>query len=134
MVDEPQTGSTQKELSLDDYADMLFPVPQNQPDADESFQITTKQVIDIEIKMYLENPPDKTIDPFEWWRNNITRFPKLGLLAQKYLCSPPSSVNSERLFSIGGNIMTARRSRLKPENGEMLMYLAHNLRALNFDN
>ena len=52
-------------------------------------------------------------------------------LAYKYLCSPPSTVESERLFSIGGNIYTPHRNRLSPDYGQKLMFLNYNLRLLD---
>ena len=55
-------------------------------------------------------------------------FPCLSEMAQKYLSCPPSSVESERLFSIGGNIITSKRNRLGADNSEKLMFLNYNLR------
>src|ERR1700755_3399824 len=39
-------------------------------------------------------------DPLLWWKKNQETLPILGNLASKYLSAPPSSVESERLFSI----------------------------------
>ena len=75
----------------------------------------------------------RDIDALIWWRENRTGFPELEKLANKMLCSPPSSVESERLFSIGGNVYTSHRSRLTPETGERLMFLNFNLRMFNFN-
>ena len=70
----------------------------------------------------------KQENPFNWWKENQKIFPCLSIVAQKYLCCPPSSVESERVFSVGGNIYTAKRNRLKPEMGEKLIFLNYNLR------
>ena len=82
-----------------------------------------------EIEMYkkIENLP-KNENPFNWWKGNQKIFPRLSILAQKYLSCPPSSVESERVFLVGGNIYTARRSRLRAELGEKLIFLNYNLR------
>ena len=57
----------------------------------------------------------------------------LAKLAKRLLSAPPSSVESERLFSIGGNIYTPKRNRLTAEHGERLMFMNFNLRAFNFN-
>ena len=57
--------------------------------------------------------------------------PKLAYLASKFLSSPPSFVESERLFSIGGMTYTPRRSRLKPQHGEQIITLGFNLKTYN---
>ena len=63
---------------------------------------------------------------------NSTRLPMLAKLAKRLLSAPSSSVESERLFSIGGNIYTPKINRLTAEHGEMLMFLYFNLRAFDF--
>ena len=47
------------------------------------------------------------------------------------MSAPPSSVESERLFSIGGMTYTPRRSNLLPETGEKLIKLCFNLKTYN---
>ncbi|KAI4455847.1 zinc finger bed domain-containing protein 4 [Holotrichia oblita] len=37
-------------------------------------------------------------DPFEWWRQNYSRFPEMAHIAKRYLFCPASTVYSERLF------------------------------------
>jgi len=48
----------------------------------------------------------------------VSRFPHLTALAKKYLAPLPSSVASERLFSMVGDVLTDNRSRLLPERAE----------------
>jgi hypothetical protein len=61
--------------------------------------------------------------PFLWWKNLQAELPLLSKLALKYLSAPASSVGSERIFNIGGNLYEPTRNRLCPENGETLMFL-----------
>ena len=70
--------------------------------------------------------------PLAWWAANKNNFKQLAPIAQKYLSCPPSSVESERLFSCGGQVYSPRRNRLAPETREMLMFLQYNLRIHNF--
>ena len=60
--------------------------------------------------------------PFNWWKNKVN-FPCLTEMAIKFLSCPPSSVESECLFSIGGNIITNLRSSLKADTSEKLIFL-----------
>ena len=61
-------------------------------------------------------------DPLEWWRKNNEQFPTLSKLTKKLFCIPATSVPSERVFSIVGNIVTKKRASLKPENVDMLIF------------
>ena len=92
------------------------------------------QSVKEEMKLYenMEMLPTEE-NPFMWWHENRTRFPILSLLASKYLSAPPSSVESERIFSVGGNINTPKRNRLSPDMSETLIFLHHNLRVFEFD-
>ena len=76
-----------------------------------------------EIKSYKELkriPMDE--DPLKWWMMNAINFPYLRTVAARYLSSPSSSIESERVFSIGGNIVTKDRSRLTADNTEKLIF------------
>ena len=72
---------------------------------------------------------DKNGDP---WESQVSKFPKLSNLALKYLSWPPSSVEGERLFSIGGNANTPHRNRLTAAHGEILAFLNYNLSQLTY--
>lgn len=86
-----------------------------------------------EIEQYCSRPiQGRDSDPLKWWKTNKSDFPELAVVANKMLCSSPSSVESERLFSIGGNVYTPHRNRLTTETGEKLMLLNFNLRVFNF--
>ena len=55
--------------------------------------------IEKEIKWYSSLPvaQDKNHDVLAWWSKLATTFPRLALLARKYLCGTANSVPSERL-------------------------------------
>nr|XP_054758013.1 E3 SUMO-protein ligase ZBED1-like [Lytechinus pictus] len=71
--------------------------------------------------------------PLTWWKSNENRFPSVAKQARKYLGIPATSVPSERVFSSAGNIVTAKRSCLKAENVNMLIFLSKNLRGHPFE-
>lgn len=62
--------------------------------------------LDGELQQYLSEPViDRRMGkPLEWWKQNEKRFPILAPLSRKFLCPPPSSVPSERVFSEVGAI------------------------------
>ena len=60
--------------------------------------------------------------PLEWWRYHEHSYPKLSHVAKKYLGVVATSVPSEQLFSTAGNVVTAKRSALDPDNVEKLVF------------
>jgi hypothetical protein len=72
----------------------------------------------------------RTDDPIKWWKQNIGNFQPLKNLVLKFLSCPPSSVESERLFSAAGSVCTETRNRLLPENADMLFFIMKNKKLL----
>ncbi|KAL2093736.1 hypothetical protein ACEWY4_011048 [Coilia grayii] len=67
-------------------------------------------------------------DPLLWWKSNgVRRFPLMLRVAQKYLCVCATSSPSERVFSTAGKVVNPQRALLKPEKGNMLVFLAKNI-------
>ena len=62
-----------------------------------------------------------------WWKINESMFPRLAKIARTILAIPSSSAKSERVFSTGGNIVTAKRCRLGPRRVEQLIVIRENL-------
>ncbi|XP_056144388.1 zinc finger BED domain-containing protein 4-like [Lampris incognitus] len=90
--------------------------------------------VEDELHLYLKEPviDRRKGDPLQWWRQNDGRFKLLAKQARKFLCAPPSSVPSERIFSEVSAIYESKRSRLTGEHAE-LCFLHHNLVLLNWD-
>ncbi len=78
-----------------------------------------------EVNRYFSDPlgDHGTLD---WWKGRAEAYPRLAALAKKYLSCPASSVPSERIFSLAGNIVSKKRASLKPENVDMLIFLKKN--------
>jgi hypothetical protein len=64
----------------------------------------------------------RSTNVLEWWHSKEQDFPLLSKVAKKYLCIQVSSTSSERVFSTGGNTVTAKRTKLDPTNVHMIVY------------
>lgn len=89
---------------------------------------TPLEEIKSELHRYLlEEPLDLESDPLKWWHQHHTTYPHLA----KFLCSVWSlvatSVSSEQVFSVAGNVVSEKRSRLLPENVDRLVFLFENM-------
>ena len=93
-----------------------------------------EQIIRTTLQSYLMSPViTENADPLLWWRQNKDRFQQLAPLARKLLSIPPGSVDSERLFSVAGDIVTDKRTSLACEKAEQLIRSHYNLRILQFN-
>ena len=80
-----------------------------------------------EVSKYLQLPEiPLDSNPLVWWNEKKDKFPVLGCLAQKYLAVSATSTASERLFSDVGNLLTNKRTRMKPELFKKIMFLKRN--------
>ncbi|XP_053573689.1 E3 SUMO-protein ligase ZBED1-like [Bombina bombina] len=81
-----------------------------------------------EIEKYCKAPSlPLTEDPLNWWHVHEVIFPLLSHLSKRYLCIPGTSVSAERVFSTARDVVTAKRSTLKPELVDQLVFLQKNL-------
>ena len=94
----------------------------------ENSSLSPKEKISRELERYLQTPQLDTDDnPLLWWKGNQQMFPVLALMAKKFLCICASSSASECTFSTSGNIVTSKRTCLKPAKINMLTFLSKNL-------
>lgn len=85
-----------------------------------------------QLTSYMNEPRvPRSTDIFQYWK--CSQYPLVEVAANKYLSAPPSSVASEQLFSSAGQVYADRRSSLKGENAERLLFLAYNIRLFNFN-
>lgn len=90
--------------------------------------LTDEQDVEAELNSYLLAPEaDSEINPLAWWKTHFTTYPRVSLLAKRYLCIPATSSPSERAFSTSGNIVSCHRAALKPDVVDRLVFLAKNL-------
>lgn len=75
---------------------------------------------------YLEDDNDKKHLVELFWRDNKNTFPLLCNLARKRLHIPASSGSSERVFSDAGRIYESRKTNLKPNVLDDLLFIRDN--------
>lgn len=68
---------------------------------------------------------------FSYWDSSPHQL--LRPVVNKYLSAPPTSVASEQLFSLAGQLYADRRANLLGENAEKLLFLALNIKLFNFE-
>ena len=65
--------------------------------------------------------------PLMWWKMREDQYPLMANLARRYFSIPATSVCSEEIFSVAGNVLSENRNRLLPENVDKLVFLHENL-------
>lgn len=87
-----------------------------------------------ELSSYLMSRREKSqTDIIDWWGANSYSFPKLAHLARRLLPIQATSVASERVFSISGDVDTKERNRLSDENVENIVLFKSWLKFLNVE-
>ncbi len=94
-----------------------------------SSSIVCTDTSQIDIRNYLSLPcQPRQKNPFEWWVEEGKKlFPSMYPIAMKYLSIPATSVPSERVFSVAGEIISKKRISIAPENAKMLIFLHGNV-------
>jgi hypothetical protein len=58
---------------------------------------------------------DQECNPLHFWKHHHSSYPRLARIAKRVFSVPATSAAVEREFSLAGNIVTKKRSRLAPE-------------------
>ena len=65
--------------------------------------------------------------PLMWWKIRESQYPLIARLARRYFSIPATSVRSEEIFSVAGNILSEKCNRLLPENVDKPVFLHENM-------
>ena len=81
--------------------------------------------------MFITEPlSPRNINIFEYW--NLSPFANIKAAAIKYLSALPTSVASEQLFSVAGQLYSDRQSNSHRVNAEKLFFCHYNIKLFNF--
>lgn len=116
MLEGNNPDNEESDMQQETALDFLFQAETNRKDSNYQFHLYVS-----------EAQISHNLDPIIWWKNHKEKYPALYKLALKYLSIPATSAVSERTFSTAGNIVTAKRSCLSPENVNMLTFLYQNI-------
>jgi hypothetical protein len=123
-VDE-EVQPPEKRVCLDHDEDWLDEITATPPAS------TTRNSsdIDAEVQRYTIEPQIAAkSDPLLWWKEKEATYGWLAPVAKHVLAVPASSVPAERIFSLSGNIVTNKRTRLTSSNVDALIFLAKNIK------
>ena len=85
--------------------------------------------VELELNCYLKESRAKMeANPIDWWGARSHKYPILARVACSYLIIQGTSVASERVFSTTGDLVSAQRACLLPENVDKLVFLKKNLK------
>ena len=88
---------------------------------------SSMEQIETEMNDYLKQPLVKGItDPLEFWKTASANFPLLATCARSYLSVQAKNCSSERVNSVGGQIITDRRHNLSKQSAETLIWCKKN--------
>ena len=119
-TNEPEPPKKKKSKLSDFFADVY---------EDKSKRICSKlERVVAEVNQYKsEESIDIDEKPLMWWKMRKCQYPLMSNLAKRYFCIPATSVRSEEIFSVAGNVLNEKRNRLLPENVDKLVFLHENL-------
>ncbi|KAK0401961.1 hypothetical protein QR680_016066 [Steinernema hermaphroditum] len=91
--------------------------------------IDERMKLALEIEEYFRTPADPAADAITFWSqmSSGTKFPVLKMVSEKYLSSPATSVESERLFSMATLALTDLRKSMNVDNLQKLLFLKYNV-------
>ena len=124
---EDELQNKYNEMKLNQHFTPITPTPSQRKKRSLFDAFTKPLTAESEVGEYLELeeiPFEK--DPYAWWNERKEKFPILSQLSRKILGIRAASTPSERLFSDAGNLLTVKRTRIKPELFSRVMFLKRN--------
>jgi len=91
---------------------------------DELYVLRTQLDIEPEWKKWMKEPlMNRGTDILKYWQSKQYQYPIIARIAKDHLAILATLAESERLFSVGGDIVTKKRNRLSPSTLRYLLCL-----------
>lgn len=97
--------------------------PVSLSDTDAYCRHIDSAVLDWQNAPVLAHSAKRPANPLSWFAEHHLEHPLIAELAKRVLCIPATSASSERLFSLAGLTVTAKRNALTDENAGRLIFL-----------
>jgi hypothetical protein len=110
---------------MDIIESMTIDLTSEDPNEAEAALYPVEKIAQDEVDRYWVEPASND-DALLWWKKREVLFPNVSQVAKIILALPASSVPSERIFSLAGNIVSKKRSSLTSSNVDMLIFLHKN--------
>lgn len=93
-----------------------------------------KSLIKKEIVFYKEEGPfDMCVSPIVWWKDQQLKYPLLSKAAKNTLVVQATSVSAERVFSVAGDVVSAKRAALDPDTVNSIIFINKNYKLIDID-
>ena len=126
----PKAGSSASDNLWDDLDKIYIAVLNEEPRVIISMP---EELLNVEPDTFMKSPPMAPGNcPLKWWQENKVNVPTLALTARAFLFISATQAKSERLNSVSGNIVSARRACTIPEHVAELTFLHENIQYCNF--
>lgn len=89
-----------------------------------------RRFMKVAIDLTLYDDCGNITDPLLWWKANCSEFEHLSMMARQYLAIPATSAPSERVWSRASNLLNSKRSKLKEEALQRMMFFKENANLL----
>ena len=123
------TASTSRETEHDIFTD---DVSEDETEITNSHNIIRKFSIEIDRykSIVMKKEQKANIKLISWWQERKLEYPFLFKAVKAMLCTPATSVPSERIFSEAGYISRAKRSKILPVNLDKYLFIKRNKKYL----
>lgn len=109
----PSTTVESNQSSSTNQGSMLPSLSKKQKVMKRAFYEQDVRAITYEIDSWFRQDPEaEDIDPLAWFKVRVDSYPRIAAAAKNLLGVPATSMPSEQLFSVTGNIITKKRCNL----------------------